>query len=156
MKINKQIKIEKLTEKRFNEAVNLVLVANLDTREEIEHHLKHLDAHYIALDNDKIVGVIGWYQDNVHYANEAMGDKFPGEEAYWVGFFTTDKNYRRQGIGFALLQKLEQVIKEKGEDKIWVSSVPETKDYYQRQGFELVLMGYINGNQKCFMVKKLQ
>jgi len=49
--------------------------------------LEHIDAHYIALDNKKIIGVIGWYQDNVDYATRAMGDKFPGENAYWVGFF---------------------------------------------------------------------
>ncbi len=153
--MNKPIKIEKLTQNRLNEAVNLVFAADLDTREEIEHHLKHLDAHYIALDNHKIAGVIGWYQDNVNYANEAMGDKFPGEKAYWVGFFVVDKNYRNQGIGYALLQKIEEVIKAKGVNQLWVSSVPETKDYYKRQGFKLVLIGDINGNQKYFMVKKL-
>lgn len=150
------IKIVPLTKGRFNEAVEAVLRAKLDTREEIEHHLQHIDAHYVAMDGGKIIGVIGWYQDNVHWANEAMGAKFPGIEAYWVGFFAVDKEYRGKGIGFALFQKLEEVVKAKGADKLWVSSVPETKSYYERQGFKLVCTGKIGGNQKFFLVKDLK
>lgn len=150
------IEIQKLTKERFNEAVELVLKADLDTREEIEHHLEHLDAHYIALDGDKIVGVIGWYQDNVNYATEAMGRKFPGEEAYWVGFFTVDEKYRTQGIGYSLFQKLGKVVKQMGVNELWVSSVPETRSYYERQGFKLVMEGEISGNPKFFLVKHLE
>lgn len=144
-----------LTKAKFKKAVDLVLAAELDTREEIEHHLEHIDAHYLAMDGDKIVGVIGWYQDNVHYATEAMGDKFPGEEAYWVGFFAVDKKYRGKGTGYSLLKKLEEAVKEKGVDQLWVSSVPETHFYYQRQGFKPVMTGKISGNRKYFMVKKI-
>lgn len=149
------IKILPLTKDKFVKAVDVVLRAELDTREEIEHHLEHMDAHFIALDGEKIVGVIGWYQDDVNWANEAMGDKFPGVEAYWVGFFAVDKNYRGKGIGFALLKRLEQVIKEKKQDKLWVSSVPETKKYYERQGFKFACTGKISGKQKYFLVKEL-
>lgn len=149
-------KILPLPKDRFDEAVEVVLKTGLDTREEIEHHLKHIDTHFVAVDGDKIVGVIGWYQDNVNWANEAMGDKFPGEEAYWVGFFAVEKEYRGKGIGFALLQKIEEVVKEKKQDKLWVSSVPETRVYYERQGFKLICTGEISGNQKFFMVKELK
>lgn len=149
------IKIIPLTKDKFSEAVNLVLSADLDTKEEIEHHLQHLDAHYIALDGDKVVGVVGWYQDNVNYANEAMGDKFPGVEAYWVGFFAVDKSYRGQGIGSSLLKELEEGIKLKKISELWVSSVPETQGYYEKKGFRLVKKGMIAGNTKSFMVKKL-
>ena len=89
-----KIKILPLTKTKLNEAVKLVLAAELDTREEIEHHLEHINAHYMALDGEKVVGVIGWYQDNVKYATEAMGDKFPDEEAYWVGFFAVGKEHQ--------------------------------------------------------------
>ena len=37
----------------------MVLKSELDIREEIEHHLEHLDAHFIAVKNNKIIGVIG-------------------------------------------------------------------------------------------------
>ena len=150
-----KITIKQLTRVYFEEAVNLVIKAELDTREEIEHHLKHIDAHYVALDKERIIGVIGWYQDNVNYATEAMGDKFPGKDAYWVGFFAVDKEHRGHGIGFALLKKLEKVVKKRGADELWVSSVPETKDYYMRQGFKKYMSGKISGNTKFFCVKKL-
>jgi predicted N-acetyltransferase YhbS len=153
--MNQTIQIEHLTKEKFEEAVNVVLHANLDTKEEIEHHLHHIAAHYIALDNTKVIGVIGWYQDTVKYATEAMGDKFPGESAYWVGFFAVDKLYKGQGIGYTLLQTLENDLREKGASELWVSSVPETKDYYVRQGFSVYMEGEINGNRKFFCVKKL-
>lgn len=151
-----KIKISPLTNSKFDEAVELVLRADLDTREEIEHHLEHIDAHYVAMAGQKIVGVIGWYQDDVNWATETMGNKFPGPEAYWVGFFAVDKNYRRKGIGFALLKRIEKVIKAKRQVKLWVSSVPETRNYYERQGFKLVCEGRIGGKQKFFMVKDLK
>lgn len=152
-----KIKILPLTQERFDETVEVVLRAQLDSREEIEHHLQHIDAHYAAMDGEKIVGVIGWYQDNVHWADTAMGDKFPGEEAYWVGFFAVEKKYRGKGIGFALLKKLEEVIKEKKQDKLWVSSVPETRSYYERQGFKLVCEGKVAGDRlRYFLVKELK
>jgi len=151
----KKIKIVPLTTDTFNQAVELVFQTELDTKEEIEHHLKHLEAHYIALNNAKIIGVIGWYQDNVNYATEAMGDAFPGIDAYWVGFFAVDKKFRGKGIGLALLKRIEEVVRGKNISKLWVSSVPETYKYYERQGFNLVKKGMINGNLKYFMVKSL-
>lgn len=46
-----------LTQDKLSEAVEVVLIANLDTREEIEHHLQHLDAHFIAIDGEEVIGV---------------------------------------------------------------------------------------------------
>lgn len=150
------VKITPLTPDKLTQAVELVFNTGLDTKKEIEHHLKQIDAHYIALDGDKIVGVVGWYQDNVNYASRAMGDKFPGTEAYWVGFFAVDKKYRGLGIGGLLLKKLEEVIKLKNTHELWVSSVSETQSYYEKKGFQLVMKGEIAGNLKSFLVKKLE
>lgn len=149
------IQIIPLSQNRFNEAVSLVLKAGLDTKEEIEHHIQHIDAHYVAVYGDKTIGVIGWYQDNVHYADEAMGTNFPGDEAFWVGFFVVEKEYQGEGIGSALLHKLEEAIKDKKSSSLWVSSVPEARSYYEDKGFKLVCEGQIGGNHKYFMVKKL-
>lgn len=146
--------VSPLSQEKFEEAVELVLVANLDTREEIEHHLQAIDAHYVALDaNNKVIGVIGWYQDTMNYATEAMGEKFPGKDAYWVGFFTVSENRRGEGIGFGLINKLQEVLSSKGISELWVSSVPETVGYYSRQGFKKITEGKINNSQKIFMVK---
>lgn len=147
--------IVQLDRKNFHDAVDVVLRAKLDTKEEIEHHLQHLDAHFTAIKEGTIIGVIGWYQDNVNYADQAMGDKFPGEEAYWIGFFAVDENYRRKGVGKALLNKLEEELKEKTVKELWVSSVPETKSYYEKRGFRLIIEGEINGNKKYFLMKSL-
>lgn len=155
LSIKNSIRIHQLTGKNYDEAVRLVFDTGLDTREEIVHHLQHMNAHFIALDQDKVIGVIGWYRDDMNYATEAMGHKFPGKKAYWVGFFVVDQKYRRQGIGYALLTKLEQVVKRKKADELWVSSVPQTRKYYERQGFKPVMKGRIYGNRKYFLVKTL-
>ncbi|MGH7204302.1 MAG: GNAT family N-acetyltransferase [Candidatus Levyibacteriota bacterium] len=151
-----ELEIIPLPQDKFADAVSVVLKADLDSKEEIERHLRHLDAHYIAIDAKNIVGVIGWYQDNVKYATDALGDLFPGEEAYWIGFFAVEQKYRGQGIGSALLQKLEAVIKNLHQTALWVSSVPETKTYYETHGFFLIKEGYIWGNKKYFLRKSLE
>jgi len=154
--VKKNYSIIPLTKRNYLDAVDLVFKADLDTRSEIEHHLQHLDAHYVAVDRKKIIGVIGWYLDTEQYANAAMGDKFPGEHAYWVGFFAVDPQYRGNKIGESLLRKLESVLIGKNIGELWVSSVPETKSYYEKHGFILVMTGEISGNNKFFLEKKLQ
>jgi len=154
--VRSPFQINPLTHDQFANAVEFVVQAGLDTKEEVEHHLKHLDAHYVAVSNNNVVGIIGWYQDNVHYSDKAMGNKFPGEQAYWVGFFAVDKNYQNKGIGTALLNKLEEVLKKKHVDTLWVSSVPETKGYYEKKGFLLVCEGQIGNKQKFFLSKRLK
>ncbi len=151
----KQSNICQLTEKYFDEAVNLLLSLKLDTREEIEHHLRDVKAHLIYLDKGKVIGVIGWYKDTVNYATEAMGDKFPGEDAYWVGFFGVKKEFQNQGIGTKLFESMEKNIMQRGASEWWVSSIPEAKSFYQRKGFSVICTGRINGNKKFFMRKKL-
>jgi predicted DNA-binding protein len=60
--------------KRFEEAVEMALKAESDTREAIEHHLEEIHAHCVALDSTQIVCVIGRYQDNINYTSKAMDD----------------------------------------------------------------------------------
>lgn len=147
--------IQPLTKKYFDESVKLLLDLELDTKEEIEHHLEDMEAHLIYLNEDKVVGVIGWYKDDVNYAKNAMGKNFPGEEAFWVGFFGVKKEFQNQGIGTKLFDSMENIIAKKGAAEWWVSSVPEAKDFYQHKSFSVVCTGKINGNQKFFMKKSL-
>jgi predicted N-acetyltransferase YhbS len=133
----------------------MLLVLELDSKEEIEHHLIDMDAHLVCLNKGKVVGVIGWYKDTVNYARSAMGDYFPGEDAFWVGFFGVKKGFQGQGIGSTLIRTMEDQILKKGASEWWVSSVPEAKDFYQRKGFSTVCTGKINGNIKNFMKKEL-
>jgi GNAT superfamily N-acetyltransferase len=145
-----------LIENYYQEAVNLLLLLDLDTKEEIEHHLNDMNAHIICLNGDELIGIIGWYKDNVNYANEAMGDLFPGEDAFWVGFFGIKEEYQKQGIGTELMRRMEDSITNKGAREWWVSSVPESREFYEKQGFKTVCTGEINGNRKFFMKKELK
>lgn len=108
------MKFQTLTHNHYEESVQLLLDLDLDTREEIEHHLADMDAHLICLEDGKVVGIVGWYKDNVNYAKDAMGNLFPGEGAYWVGFFGVKYEYQKKGIGTKLLSMMEENIKQKG------------------------------------------
>lgn len=149
------MKFQTLSQNYFEESVQLLLDLELDIREEIEHHLTDMDAHLICLDGNAVVGIVGWYKDNVNYANEAMGDLFPGEDAFWVGFFGVKSEYQNKGIGTQLLSLIEENIRERGANEWWVSSVPEAKEFYEKKGFSVVCSGEISGNKKVFMRKKL-
>jgi len=145
--------IQPLTKIFFSESVNLLLDLELDTKEEIEHHLVDMDAHLIYLNKGKVVGVIGWYKDTVNYAKKAMKDRFPGEDAFWVGFFGVKKEFQNRGIGTKLFESMEKAISDNGATELWVSSVPDAKGFYQSKGFSVVCTGAINGNKKYFMKK---
>ena len=145
--------IQPLTKIFFSESVNLLLDLELDTKEEIEHHLVDMDAHLIYLNKGKVVGVIGWYKDTVNYAKKAMTDRLPGEDAFWVGFFGVKKEFQNRGIGTKLFESMEKAISDNGATELWVSSVPDAKGFYQSKGFSVVCTGAINGNKKYFMKK---
>ncbi len=147
--------IQILTKDFFSEAVDLLVDLELDSKEEIEHHLEDMDAHMIYLDEGKVIGVIGWYKDTMNYAKGTMGDNFPGEDAFWVGFFGVKKESQNQGVGTKLFESIESVISDNGATEWWVSSVPDAKGFYESKGFSVVCTGVINGNEKFFMKKGL-
>lgn len=147
------MQIHQLSKDTYQAASDLLFSLDLDTREEINHHLDEMEKYYVAIDGGKVLGVIGWYQDNLNYANEAMGEKFPGVEAYWIGFFGVDKNSQGKGIGTKLIEHLQNVLKEKEIKDLWVSSVTESTTYYEGKGFKKVASGDISGRPHDFLVK---
>ncbi len=153
-KQSSKLQIRSLSKETYSAASDLLLELGLDTREEINHHLDELKKYYVALVGGVVIGVIGWYQDNVNYAKPAMGDKFPGEEAYWVGFFGVDDKYQGQGIGSKLINFLQQELKAMGAVELWVSSVQESTTYYEAKGFERFMSGSISGRPRDFLVKR--
>lgn len=144
-----------LPKEKLEESINLIFDLKLDTRAEIEHHLQEIDKHYIAIEDGTVQGVIGWYQDNIQYANEAMGDTFPGEDAYWVGFFGVRKDHQGRGIGSQLLRKIEEVVLALGATELWVSSVVASQSYYEQKGFKEISRGKIEGIMMVFLKKNL-
>ena len=148
-------KLRDMTKDDFKESVQLLVDLELDTREEIEHHLEEHEKHTVATSDGKIIGVVGWYQDNMNYASQAMGNQFPGENVYWVGFFGVEKSWQGKGVGSALIQELETTVKNLNTNQLWVVSVPESVGYYESKGFKQKMTGEISGNPKTFLFKEL-
>lgn len=148
------MQIQPLTSDRLEESINLVLKADLDTPEQVRHHLEETEKYYIAIKDNKVVGVIGWYQDTMDYATEAMGATFPGKNAYWIGFFAVDKEFQGKGIGAELLKAIEKIVQQKKQKELWVASVVPTKSYYGKHGFAEIHQGTIDGNVMVFMKKE--
>lgn len=150
------MKIVPLTSATYKQGGDLLFSLGLDSREEIDHHLDEMTQYFVALEGDKVVGVVGWYQDNVNYAKDAMKEFFPGEDAYWVGFFGVDVSFQNTGVGTDLLKYLESVLLGMNVSELWVSSVTDASDYYQKKGFRTITTGLINNNEKVFLKKELR
>lgn len=149
------MKIVQLSTDTYKQSGDLLFSLGLDSREEIDHHLDEMSQYYVALEGDKVVGVVGWYQDNVNYAKAAMKDSFPGEDAYWVGFFGVDIHFQNIGVGTELLNYLENILLGMKVSELWVSSVPDATGYYQKNGFSIITRGVINDSEKVFLKKDL-
>lgn len=149
------MRVISLDDKTYKQAEDLLFELGLDSREEIQHHLDEKEKYFIAIKNDEVIGVIGWYQDNVNYAKDAMGDDFPGEDAYWIGFFGVKREFQNQGVGENLINELEKILRSKDVSELWVSSVPEAVGYYKKNDFVIQIEGEISGNPKVFLKKKL-
>ncbi|MDD4495352.1 MAG: GNAT family N-acetyltransferase [Eubacteriales bacterium] len=75
-------------------------------------------AMYVALDNDRVVGVIGEKWDNGH-----------------VNIVFVDGNYHRRGIATELMNHMVCDLKLRGFDKITLFSSPYGLPFYQHCGF---------------------
>ncbi len=149
------MKIVQLSTETYKQSGDLLFSLGLDSREEIDHHLDEMSQYYVALEGDKVVGVVGWYQDNMNYAKDAMKELFPGEEAYWIGFFGVDVDFQNIGVGTELLNYLDKVLLGMKVSELWVSSVPDATGYYLKNGFRNVTTGVIHDSVKVFLKKDL-
>ncbi len=82
---------------------------------------------YVALENDGFIGC-------------SSGLATRSDDVFNAWFYLTDlfvqKPYRRQGIGQALLQKLENLIVGVGVKNIWTWTAGfEAPAFYQKQGY---------------------
>ncbi len=123
---------------------NLKLVERDMTSAEFERMKRGFDEH--ALDNH--VAVQG--SDRFGFVAQA-GDQFVGcvsglayknGDAYSGWFYLTDlfveAKHRRRGIGATLLAMLEQMLLQRGIDKIWTWTAGyEGPAFYKRQGYKI-------------------
>lgn len=54
----------------------------------------------------------------------------------WIGMMLVDPDYRRQGIGSALMQKAIDYLNSKSIECIWLDATPMGQPVYQRLGFQ--------------------
>ncbi len=93
-----------------------------------EGRSKRQAEYYVVELGGKVVGVSGFYRRG---------------EAYWLGWFAVSEEYRKLGIGSALLERVEEEVKARGARELYVytSSLPKfegTREFYRRRGFEEV------------------
>ena len=82
---------------------------------------------YIALDNNEIVGYIfGHYYDNEKVVSNDEGGIPIGEKCFDIDEIYIKKEYRNQGIGKKLFDKLEEEVKHNCK---WLTLPTSTKDY---------------------------
>ena len=81
----------------------------------------------IASVNDKCVGTVSLV------ANDLDSSRFTP----WLASLYIDKDYRNQGIGKQLTEKLKSVVKELGFSEMFLRT-EEAGDYYRKQGWQYI------------------
>ncbi len=96
-----------------------------DTRENLAKEIRKQPEYWVgAYDGDKLIGIIVGTDD--------------GRKG-WINRLAVDEEYRDQGIGTELVNKLEEVFEEKGF-KIWAALIepdnPESMEFFEKRGYE--------------------
>lgn len=109
------------------------------------------DTVYVAVLNNKIVGVTGYFIDRYETGN------------YWLGWFYVHKQYSRKGYGKQLLNFIVRKLKKKRTKRLFVntSSYPFCRralNFYLKSGFriEAIIKDYYwNGEDQIILSKQL-
>ncbi len=96
-----------------------------DTRENIERELEEQPEYWIGAYNEgELIGIVFGTDD--------------GRKG-WINRLAVEDEYRGQGIGRTLVEKLEHVFEQKGF-KIWAALIepdnPKAMDFFEHLGFE--------------------
>ena len=76
---------------------------------------------------------------------------------YWIHYFIVDKEYRRQGIGTALLQKVESKLPKNTFLFVDLEEKDKTAfSFYQNNNFEVMgtVKNWFTGKEGIIMAKK--
>ena len=105
--------------------------------------LEDKSIHIMACDGDKIVGVA-----RLHFNSK--------EEAQ-IRYMAVDENYRRRGIGSMMLQRSEEIAKERGASHIVLNARENAVGFYEKNGYKIVEKSYVlfGEIQHYKMMKKL-
>lgn len=110
---------------------------------------------WVAKDGDKVVGVIGWYQDKGSYIKPLLGKKlFPtGDKIFWVSFFAVSEDLRGGGVGIMLMKKLIQELEYKKAKELWTYT-SRARKFYEKMGFERITNKMINDEPHDFLKRE--
>lgn len=115
---------------QLSDAIDLSVVARESRFYYIQSLMDNSHIAYLVYDADKIVGAggVSFYRvlPTVHNAS--------GEKAYIMNMYT-DPEYRRQGIGWEILDYLVDASKAKGISFITLEATKIGKPLYQKYGF---------------------
>ena len=111
------------------------------------------EKNFVVVEEGKVVGVSGY-----------TPDQYTTPGIYWLGWTYIDKDFRRRGLGYSLLQKVIEQVCIRGARKLYVdtSSHPiykAARAFYKRFGFHIegVLKNYY-GKEEDYLIlgKELQ
>jgi len=126
------LKIRNLQKKDASQVILLIkqLTQNIIEPESLVKRIKELikqkNSHFLVVElNDEIVGFGGlvWY-------------KIPSKGIIaWIEEVVVDSQYRKHGIGTALMERLLKLAKTKKVKQVKLTSAPAAKSLYEKLGF---------------------
>ena len=94
---------------------------------------------FVAIDNGKIVG----------YGDFTLKGELAGLYIH--------KDYQGKGVGYLLLKKIEESARQKGLEKLFLSSTITAKNFYQKHGYKVIKkMKFPIKNQKLIVYKMVK
>lgn len=98
---------------------------------------------YLACDEEKVIGFIAGYVTPQDEEDQLIRQPaLPGA----VQDLFVDEAYRSKGIGAQLMQKLEEYLKSKGCDEVWVDAFipnPRSLKFYEKLGYKGQFVEYL-------------
>lgn len=88
------------------------------------------------LSNDSAIGLCAVQNGRICGCALGFVDPYAREDFFFLSELFVMPEYRRQGIGSALVGQLEMLLREKGIAVVQLMSIADNLDFYRRNGLE--------------------